>query len=137
MTMLIEMPVVAPASPRREVVQKRLSTIYHDRFADLKEQYRIPDEARVFAFLRQHSQLISVLEEGRAVVTVIFGEETPIMLHLQRDPEVGLEYVIAWIQTDLPVSEAVDRLMELNDVWFGERLAIVGELLSYNLGGRA
>lgn len=136
MTMVVEMPVIAPANPRQEVVQKRLNTIYHDRFADLKEQYRIPDEARVFAFLRQHSQLISVLEEGRAVVTVIFGEETPIMLNFQRDPEVGLEYLIAWIQTDLPVSEAVDRLMELNDVWFGDRLAIVGELLSYNLGGR-
>lgn len=136
MTMVVEMPVVALANPRQEVVQKRLNTIYHDRFANLKEQYRIPDEVRVFAFLRQHSQLISVLQEGLAVVAIIFGEETPIMLHLQRDPEVGLEYLIAWIQTDLPVSEAVDRLMELNDTWFGERLPIVGELLSYNLGGR-
>lgn len=136
MTMVVEMPVIAPASPRQEVVQKRLNTIYDDRFADLKEQYQIPDEARVFAFLRQHSQLISVLQEGRAVVAVIFGEETPIRLHLQRDPEVGLEYLIAWILTDLPVGEAVDRLLELNDTWFGERLTIVGELLSYNLGGR-
>lgn len=136
MTMVVEMPVIAPASPRQEVVQKRLNTIYDDRFADLKEQYQIPDEARVFAFLRQHSQLISVLQEGRAVVAVIFGEETPIRLHLQRDPEVGLEYLIAWILTDLPVGEAVDRRLELNDTWFGERLTIVGELLSYNLGGR-
>jgi hypothetical protein len=79
--------------------------------------------------------LLSVLQEGKAVVVVIFSEETSILLRLRRAPETGLEYLIAWILTDLPVGEAADRLLKLNDPWFGERLAIVGELLSYNLGG--
>lgn len=136
MSMLAEMPAVVATSPRREVVQKRLNTIYHELFAELKQQYRIADEAKTFAFLREHNQLLPVLREGKAVVAVIFGEETPILLKHQRDPEVGLESLIAWILTDLPVSEAVDRLLELNDTWFGERITVVEELLSYNLGGR-
>ena len=136
MSMIAEIPVTTLASPRREIVQRRLNTIYNELFAELKQQYRMVNEERIFAFLREHSQLPPVLQEGKAVVAVIFGEETPIRLQLQRDPEVGIESLIAWILTDLPISEAVDRLLELNDTWFGERLAIVGELLSYNLGGR-
>jgi len=50
MSMIAEMPVATLASPRHEVVQKRLNTIYDELFAELKQQYRIPDETRVFAF---------------------------------------------------------------------------------------
>ena len=135
MSMVLEMPVMTTVTLEREkVLQERLSAVYTSLFALLKQQYRIADEERVFTFLRQHSQLFPVLQEGRAVVSLIFGEDTPILLKVRRDPEVGLEYLIAWILTDRPVSEAVDRLLELGDTWFNTRLDIVGDLLNFNLG---
>jgi hypothetical protein len=119
---------------RAQLMQERLYAAYGDLFALLKQQYRFVDEERVFTFLRQHSQLVPILQEGRAAVSLIFGEATPIRLTVRRDPEVGLEHLIAWILTDLPVSEAVDRLFELGDTWFNTRLEIIGDLLNFNLG---
>jgi hypothetical protein len=45
-----------------------------------------------------------------------------------------LEHLIAWILTELPAKEAVERISELDDAWFGERLETVGDLLNFNLG---
>jgi hypothetical protein len=135
MSTVREMPALATVRPERaQVLQERLSAAYDGMFSVLKEQYRIPNEKSVFAFLRQHSQLIPVLHEGRAVVSLIFGLDTPVKLHIQRDPESRLACLIAWIQTDLPASDAVAGLMELNDTWLGERLEVVEELLNFNLG---
>jgi hypothetical protein len=135
MSMVLEMPVMITSEPARaQLMQERLYAAYGDLFALLKQQYRFVDEERVFTFLRQHSQLVPILQEGRAAVSLIFGEATPIRLTVRRDPEVGLEHLIAWILTDLPVSEAVDRLFELGDTWFNTRLEIIGDLLNFNLG---
>jgi hypothetical protein len=134
MSAVLEMPVLTPVSPKWQVVQERLDTVYDELFAGLQRHYRIADEYQVFAFLRQHSQLIPVLQEGRAVVSLFFGEKTPVLLKLLRDPEVGSDALIAWVLTDLPAPEAVERIAELDDTWFGERLEIVGELLDFNLG---
>jgi hypothetical protein len=135
MSMVLEMPVMMTSEPARaQLLQERLHAAYGDLFALLKQHYRFADEERVFAFLRQHSQLIPILQEGRAAVSLIFGEATPIRLTVRRDPEVGLEHLIAWILTDLPVSEAVDRLFELGDTWFNTRLESIGDLLNFNLG---
>lgn len=137
-SMVLEMPTMTTLSGQaisaKSEVQARLKTVHNAMLAGLKQQYRIPDEGRVFAFLHQHSQLIGVLQEGRAVVSLLFGEETPIKLHMQRDPETGDECLIAWIQTALPASEAVDLLFALDDSWFSERLHITGELLNFTLG---
>ncbi|MFZ4655606.1 MAG: hypothetical protein ACOYNY_01245 [Caldilineaceae bacterium] len=135
MSMVLEMPVMITSEPARaQLMQERLYAAYGDLFALLKQQYRFVDEERVFTFLRQHSQLVPILQEGRAAVSLIFGEATPIRLTVRRDPEVGLEHLIAWILTDLPVSEAVDRLFELGDTWFNTRLESIGDLLNFNLG---
>lgn len=135
MSMVLELPVMMTSQPERvQLLQERLQAAYGDLFALLKQQYRFADEERVFAFLRQHSQLIPVLQEGRAAVSLIFGEATPIQLTVRRDPDVGLEHLIAWILTDLPAKEAVARISELDDVWFGEQLETVSDLLNFNLG---
>lgn len=135
MSIVLEMPVMMTSQPgRAQLLQERLHAAYGDLFALLKQQYQFADEERVFAFLRQHSQLIPILQEGRAAVSLIFGEATPIRLMVRHDPEAGLKHLIAWILTDRPVSEAVDRLFELGDTWFNTRLEIVGDLLNFNLG---
>lgn len=139
-TAMLEMPSVGvvlpslPTSPKREVVQKRITTVYDELFADLKAQYRIPNETPVLAFLRKHGHLIPLLKEGRAAVNVFFGEETPIQLNFRRDSETGVEYLIAWILTDLPASDAVSRLLEFADTWYSEQSEVIGDLLNYNLG---
>lgn len=135
MSMVLEMPVMTTsAAERAQLLQERLQAAYGEIFALLRRHYRFADEERVFAFLRHHSQLIPVLQEGRAAVSLIFGETTPIQLTVRHDPEMGIEYLIAWILTDRPVSEAVDRLLELGDTWFNSHLETVDDLLNFNLG---
>jgi hypothetical protein len=135
MSVLLEMPSATAVRPNREILQERLSAVYDGLFALLKQQYMVVDEGRVFAFLRRHSHLIPVLNEGRTAVSLFFGEETPVLLNLVRDPEIGgFEYLIAWVQTALPPAEAVDRLVEMGDTWFNTRLDIVGDRLNFNLG---
>jgi len=132
---VLEMPVMTTSRAERvQLVQDRVNAAYQDLYALLRRHYQFTDEGRVFAFLRQHGQLIPILQEGRAAVSLIFGEATPILLTVRRDPEVGLEHLIAWILTDQPVSEAVDHLFELGDTWFNTRLEIIGDLLNFNLG---
>lgn len=132
--MVLEMPVIAPVSHKRDVVQKQLNTAYEGQIAQLKQQYEIDEEARVAAFLRSRRHLIPVLQEGRTAVNIVFGEETPILLQMQRDPETGFEYLIAWVRTALPAAAAVDRMLELDDAWFGDQLDRVGDDLNFNLG---
>jgi hypothetical protein len=77
MSMVLGKPVMTMVTLERErVLQERLNAVYDDLFALLKQQYRIADEEWVFSFLRQHSQIFPILQEGRAVVSLLFGEET-------------------------------------------------------------
>ena len=135
MSIIQAMPLTTTGRPKREILQERLGTVYNGLFALLKQQYQVADEERVFAFLRTHSQLLPILNEGRTAVSLFFGEETPVLLNVVRDPDLGeFEYLIAWVQTALPPAEAVDRLLEMGDAWFSTRLEIVGDRLNFNLG---
>ncbi|MCE7981588.1 MAG: hypothetical protein DYG89_10370 [Caldilinea sp. CFX5] len=137
-----EMPtkerVVQRSSPstgakRTRSLQEWLDTRHANQFAELKKSYQITGDEHIFAFLRQHSQLIPILQEGRGAVSLLFGEDTLIPLVLMRDPEIGHESLVAWVQTDLPAREAVERLAELDDLWFADKLDVVGELLNFNI----
>lgn len=116
---------------RTTLIREWLKGFYASQFVELKKIYQIHQEERVFAYLTHYSYLLPILHEGRAVIAILFGDKTPVLLRLQRDPEIGQDSLIASIQTDLPVDEAVDRLVEFSDAWLGERLAIIGEQLTF------
>jgi hypothetical protein len=137
MSMVLEMPAMADSPPRQPFppkLQARLVKEYDDILPTITQAYTIPDKQAVFAFLQQHSELIPVLIEGRAVVSFFFSEETSVALTLLRDVDVGLDYLVAWIKVPLPSSEASDRLFDLSDTWLRTRAAVIGERLSFNLG---
>lgn len=137
MGMVLEMPAIADSAPPQPLpakLQERLVKEYDDILPTITQAYTIPDKRAVFAFLQQHSELIPVLIEGRAVVSFFFSEETPVALTLLRDADVGLDYLVAWIKVSLPSSEASDKLFDLSDTWLRARAALIGERLSFNLG---
>lgn len=137
MSMVLEMPALADSGPRQPFppkLQERLGKEYADILPTITQAYTIPDKQAVFAFLQQHSELIPVLIEGRAVVSFFFSEETAVALTLLRDADVGSDYLVAWIKVPLPSSEASDRLFDLSDIWLRTRAAVIGERLSFNLG---
>lgn len=137
MSMVLEMPAMAdntPLQPFPPKLQERLVKEYTYILPTITQAYTIPDKRAVFAFLQEHSELIPVLIEGRAVVSFFFSEETPVALTLLRDADVGLDYLVAWIKVPLPSREASDRLFDLSDTWLRARAAVIGERLSFNLG---
>lgn len=135
MSMVLEMPVVATVKPEHATVLRHVrQTVYDSMLAILQAQYIIADENRVLAYLRQHSHLIPILQEGRAVVTVLFGEEATVRLRVRRDPETGNEYLLAWVQSSLSPDEAVERWMEFGVAWDSERSQTSGDDLQFALG---
>ena len=72
MSMVLEMPAMADSTPLQPFppkLQERLVKEYDDILPTITQAYTIPDKRAVFAFLQQHSELIPVLIEGRAVVS--------------------------------------------------------------------
>lgn len=137
-SMVLEMPAMI-SSPsgvtiHQEIMQKRIKTVYDELFASLKQKYNVPDEQPVFAFLRQHSQLIPLLQEGREAVAVFFGDETPVLLRLRHDPETGMVYLLAWIQSKHAATEAVNRWLAFGDAWLLEQTEMLGDSLQFSLG---
>lgn len=137
-SMVLEMPAMSSSpsgvNTHQEVMQKHIKTVYDELFASLKQKYSVPDEQPVVAFLRKHSQLIPLLQEGREAVAVFFGEETPVLLRLRRNPETGAEYLLAWIQSKHAATESVDRWMAFGDAWLIDQSEIIGDSLQFSLG---
>lgn len=135
MSMVLEAPSLAAVKPEHASVLKHVrQTAYDSMLAILQAQYVIADENRVLTYLRQHSHLIPILQEGRAVVTVFFGEDATVRLRVRRDPETGHEYLLAWVQSALSPEEAVERWMEFGVAWDSERSQTSGDDLQFALG---
>jgi hypothetical protein len=82
---------------------------------ELGDRYRFRDSAVVTEYLRAHSYLLPVLLESGEQIDRVFGQQTPVALHVVVDPEAeGTDELFALIETGLSVSDATARLDELD-----------------------
>jgi hypothetical protein len=101
---------------------------------ELLQQYgytfRRPEE--VVDFLLRHSSLLEILEKAPEQIQRHFGDAiSSLVLEAVKDPETeDDEELILFIQTALPIDQALQRLDRLDDTWWLE----TGSRTQGNLG---
>jgi len=82
-------------------------------------RYVTHDPEAVSAFLARHPFLVPVLTDALGPLADAFGAETPLVVAVERDPEVaGWEELRVDVETTLPVDEADRRLEVFDTTWW-------------------
>ena len=96
--------------------------------------FKIANPAMVASFLRDNPDLLDVLLQACAPLRALFGESTPLDLRYQRDPEIPhRRYLCVRVTTDLPVSDAIQRMDRFDEGWWLDRIASYGRRLVFVL----
>ncbi len=93
--------------------------------ADLPQmaRYRTHDPEAVEAFLGRYPCLIPLLTAALAPLEAAFGPDTPLVIALNRDPEVaGWEELRVDVETTLTADEADRRLEAFDTTWWLDHL---------------
>ena len=86
-------------------------------------RYVTHDPEAVNAFLARHPFLVPVLTDALGPLADAFGAETPLVVAVERDPEVaGWEELRVDVETTLPVDEADRRLEVFDTTWWFDHL---------------
>lgn len=80
-----------------------------------------PDE--VLQFLSSHLFLVPLLIEARDKIADIFGHESRVVLEVITDPEAPADReLFAFVRTALPADKALQKLGQLDQDWWLDRL---------------
>ena len=86
-------------------------------------RYVTDDPAAVEAFLARYPFLGPLLLEALGPLGEAFGDDTPLVVALETDPEVpGWEELVVLVETTLPVDEADRRLEVFDTTWWLDHL---------------
>jgi len=100
----------------------------------LGEWYDFRDYAAVRGYLRDHPSLCDVLEEAREKIARFFGPDVDLILDLVTGFEADDDKrLFVFVQTDLAVNEALDRLDALYEQWWIDALSRVSPKLSIDV----
>ncbi len=130
-----------PAIPDHEL--HRLASIWastwaeiptQSRFAALDRLFTVRNPSAVRRFIQAHPDLVDIVVEAHSQVQKHFGPGTRIALEVVRDPDAqDAEQLFAYIQTALPVDEALKRLDQLDEEWFLDQVDLVQDDFNLNL----
>lgn len=97
----------------------------------MRDLYILRNQSAVVSFVERNIFLSDILIGAYYNVQGQFGKDTPIRLEVFSSPvDMGQEHLRMMIRTHLSVDEALDRLTELYEGWFGGILpATHGKLL--------
>ena len=86
-------------------------------------RYVTDDPAAVEAFLARYPFLAPLLTEALTPLAEAFGEDTPLVVAVDIDPEVpGWEELVVLVETPLDVEEAARRLEAFETTWWLDHL---------------
>ncbi len=94
------------------------------------------DKEALFAFLADEPGVCDLLAEAHAWLERIFGRGFQARLQVVNDPEDEdgeSEQLFAYLETFLPVEEALAKLDEFDEAWFLDALDRAGGKLNFNL----
>ena len=96
--------------------------------------YAFQDAAEILRFVRAYPSAVDILSEALPYLERLFGPAPQVILEVTFDPESeGSEELFGYIQTSLPVEEALDRLHQLDQEWFLAQISRVRGRLNFNL----
>ncbi len=99
----------------------------------LRELFEYRNHDKMALYLRMYPELTSFLEESRYYLTKHFGVAAKFTLEVVRDPEAQQQQLMVYINTALPVDQALQRLEKLDDEWFLDHTNHLGHLINFNL----
>jgi len=77
------------------------------------------DRTQLKAFLQRHPMVHQLLREAEAPLRAAFGADVTLALAVETDLEIpGWDYVVASIETPLPVEQAEACLAAFDAVWW-------------------
>jgi hypothetical protein len=86
-------------------------------------RYVTDDPDTVEAFLARYPFLAPLLTEALTPLGEAFGEDTPLVVAVEIDPEVpGWEELVVLVETALDVEEAARRLETFETTWWLDHL---------------
>jgi hypothetical protein len=101
---------------------------------EVENRYIVPDEGKVYAFLRDNPSLSVLLIEAYRVLDWLFGPDPQIELRVVTDPEAEeVEMLFAYIRTTLPVKRGLAKLHEFDRTWFLNKLGRTKGRLNFSL----
>jgi hypothetical protein len=103
---------------------------------ELDEPGPAPSTARATlkAFLQRHPVVHHLLVDAEAPLRAAFGADVTLALTVEADPEVpGWDYVVASIQTPLPVEQAQACLAAFDAAWWLAQTPRVQDALVFDL----
>ena len=97
--------------------------VLEESLRQIEQWYRLPAPEAVRRFIRQHVALASLLVEAIDPLTQFFGPAPRVSLRLVSDPEVeDWDELFAYIQVSISPEEALERLHQLDEEWFLDRI---------------
>jgi hypothetical protein len=104
-------------------------------FNYLEKKFEIRNKVSIKEYLIRYPHLFSILEEAYSVIEEIFGRDTQVALEMVRDPEIeDYEQLFGYIKSDnLSPEDAFERLQVFDDIWYVDRIDLIGEHLNFNL----
>lgn len=85
--------------------------------------YDFAERDEVVRFLGSHPFLAPLLIEARLKIAEVFGHASRVVLEVITDPEAPADrQLFAFVQTDLPPDEALQKLNQLDQEWWLDKL---------------
>jgi hypothetical protein len=100
---------------------------------ELQAGYILQKSSCVINFIKEHQELISLLNEAYKELRKYFLSED-LRLKLVSDPEIaGDQQLFVYIFTALPVTDALKNIDEFDEQWWLDRVDRANGLLNFNL----
>ena len=94
------------------------------------------EHARLYAFLQCHPVVHHLLQEAEAPLRAAFGPDVTVGLTVEADPEIhDWDYVVARIQTPIPLEQAQACLEAFDAAWWLAQTPRAEDMLLFDLAG--
>lgn len=100
----------------------------------LRSLFIFCDDSVIISFFSQHQDLAAWLVRGQAVLAKHFGADTKFLLKpAHRIADDDHPRMVVYIQTHLPVADAMARLDAFDEEWLLDQIDFIGNKIIFNL----